>query len=99
MRRRNHQKILKPEFYEKYRTERNNLELFDNAARYLAKKAVSSSLAHSEVGLGGEEGEDGRHAPWGGVVSKSVLASEVVPMLIKLQGMSKRESASPISVI
>jgi cell cycle checkpoint protein len=88
---RNHQKILKPEFFEKFSTERTNLALLDSAAGYLARKAMASSGALSELRLD----DDSRgHAPWGGMLSKGVLAGEVLPMMIKLQGMTKREQTS-----
>ncbi|RSH93942.1 Cell cycle checkpoint protein rad17 [Saitozyma podzolica] len=84
---RKHQKILKPEFFEKFSTERTNLALLDSAAGYLARKAMASSVALSELRLD----DDSRgHAPWGGMLSKGVLAGEVLPMMIKLQGMTKQ---------
>jgi cell cycle checkpoint protein len=62
--------------------------LLDSAAGYLARKAMVSSVALSELRL---DDDSKGHAPWGGMLSKGVLAGEVLPMMIKLQGMTKRE--------
>lgn len=98
-RRRNHQKILKPQFFESYRKERDNKSLLDVAAGYTAKKAVAACNAafdnpggnidtHRRAGETEGEGQDS----WGGVASKGVLAMELVPMMVKIQGLTNRAS-------
>jgi len=88
--RRNQQKILKPQFFERYRLERENLALLDTAAAHIAKKAIAASLALSELQLSTASEE----APWGGLSSKSTLASELVPMMIKIQSLGHSTSHS-----
>ncbi|ORY20600.1 Rad17 cell cycle checkpoint protein-domain-containing protein [Naematelia encephala] len=84
---RNHQKILKPQFFAAFRAEKENQALLETAAGYLAKKAVASSVALSERGLRDDIDSE---VPWGGVSSRYVLAAELLPMMVKLQGMTSR---------
>ena len=66
--------------------ERDNLAHLDTAAGHLAKKAVMASVNLSEKGS-----EVDAEGAWGGVSSKAVMVTELVPMMIKIQGLSKSE--------
>ncbi|KAL7424215.1 RFC checkpoint protein Rad17 [Cryptotrichosporon argae] len=79
------QKVVKPQFFEAYCAERDNTALLDSAAGYLTKRAVASSVALSGFGNGRAQAE----APWGGLLSRAVLVTEVVPMAVKIQSASK----------
>ena len=80
-------KIIKPQFFESYRTERSNVENLDIGAAYLTKRAVAASVRLSELDLNAESGE----APWGGIMTKQAFATEVLPMMLKLQSLSSSE--------
>lgn len=80
---RNHQKIIKPQFFASFRTERENLGHLDTAAGYMAKKAVAASAKLSERPVGGDD-----EGSWGGVPSKTVLATELIPMMVKIQSLT-----------
>jgi cell cycle checkpoint protein len=82
--------VIKPHFFASYRTERDNLGHLDTAAGYLAKKAVAASTRLSERSLD-EATED---APWGGVPTKITLATELVPMMVKIQSLTRSEDAT-----
>lgn len=74
-------KVTKPQFFESYRTERDNSALLDVAAGYMARKAVAShpdSPSHEGDGA----------ASWGGMASRAVLATELVPMAVKIQHLT-----------
>ena len=81
-------KIIKPQFFESYRIERSNVESLDSGAAYLTKKAVAASVRLSELDLQAESSE----AAWGGTMTKQVLATEVLPIMLKLQSLSSSES-------
>lgn len=83
---RTQQKIIKPRFFEAYRTERDNLVHLDTAAGYIAKKAVASSVLLAEKDQ--HDGDD--EAAWGGMASKLVLTTELIPMMVQIQGLSRR---------
>ncbi|TXT13660.1 hypothetical protein VHUM_01027 [Vanrija humicola] len=86
------QKVTKPLFFDSYRLERSNASLLDVARGHFARKAVASSADWVD-GL-----VDDNHAvPWGGLVSKDVLARELVPMAVKVQTLS-RTPLLPVSV-
>ncbi len=85
---RNHQKIIKPHFFESSLTERDNLALLDTASEYITKKAVSASVVLAEKGLKYVTDD----APWGGLASRTVLAAELIPMMVNIQGLTHRES-------
>ena len=85
---RNRQKINKPQFFESYRVEQKNLDNLNYGAGYLSKKAVASSNKLSELDFD----EDHTEASWGGSVQKNVFAAELLPMMIKIQALSRRES-------
>lgn len=95
---RNHQKILKPQFFQAFKDEKRNIELMDTAAAYLAKKGAAASVAMAEIDTITWKGEYADEAPalgiWGGVVSRNVLSCEVVPMLVKMQGLTTSTSFS-----
>jgi cell cycle checkpoint protein len=104
---RDKQKVVKPQFFEAFRKERDNYELLNTAAGYIAKKGVLACTAMalkeedeememSAVNEYGVEGMEGR--PWGGMLSKTVLAVEMIPMMIKIQAMSKSR-LSPLASI
>jgi hypothetical protein len=80
------QKVIKPQFFDCIRQERENYGLLDQAAAYLSKKAAIASVKMSERPLT----EDGSGA-WGGFATKTTLATEIVPMLVKMQGLSSGE--------
>ena len=95
---RRNQKIIKPQFFAAYRAERENVGRLDTAAAYIVKKAVSASVKLAERsanrdGQHGEVHEAQAIGAWGGMPSSRVLATELVPMMIKIQGMSKGASA------
>lgn len=77
--------MVKPQFFESYHTERANTSLLDVATGHLARKAVSASIAYADG-----EADDG--PPWGGTESKLVLATETVPMAVKIQSLSRSGS-------
>lgn len=77
--------MVKPQFFEAYRAERDATSLLDVAAGYLTKKAVAASKAYAN----GETLDEG--SPWGGMASKIVLATETVPATVKIQALSRRE--------
>lgn len=80
------QKVTKPQFFDSYRLERSNASLLDVARGHFAKKAVASSVDWAD-GLVDDENA----VPWGGLLSKDILAREFVPMAVKVQTLSKRE--------
>ncbi len=82
---RNHKRIIKPQFFESYRSERNHLVLLDAAAGYVVKKAVAASVSLAERDLK----YCGPEMPWGGMASKLVLAAELIPMMVKIQSLTK----------
>jgi cell cycle checkpoint protein len=87
---RNHQKVLKPQFFEAYRRERDNVSALDAAIGYIVKKAVTVSEALAEKPLHTETDM----AVWGGVPSRQDLAVELVPMMIKIQALTRSELRS-----
>jgi cell cycle checkpoint protein len=88
---RRNQKVVKPQFFESYKTQRDNLDLLDAAASYMTKKAVTASVKLSERPL--SENDEG---VWGGMPTKTVLATELVPMMVKIQNLSSRKCLSPL---
>ncbi|EJT50597.1 RAD17 isoform 4 [Trichosporon asahii var. asahii CBS 2479] len=82
--------VTKPQFFESYRTERDNGALLDVAAGYMARKAVAS---HPD--WPSNEGDGA--ASWGGMASRAVLATELVPMAVKIQHLTNNPLL-PISV-
>ena len=84
---RNHQKVVKPQFFAAFKAQRDNVELLDTAASYITKKAVAASVKLSNRPL--HESDDG---VWGGMPTKAVLATELVPMMVKIQSLSSRAS-------
>ncbi|KAK8869618.1 hypothetical protein IAR55_000185 [Kwoniella newhampshirensis] len=91
------QKVIKPQFFEAYRTERDNLVALDSATRYTIKKGIVASNI-----LADGNANDEILAPWGGLVSKTVMAGELVPMMVKIQSTTKRPllptSAQPLCI-
>nr|XP_031861175.1 uncharacterized protein CI109_003536 [Kwoniella shandongensis]KAA5528247.1 hypothetical protein CI109_003536 [Kwoniella shandongensis] len=89
------QKVIKPQFFDAYRTERDNMAALDSATRYTMKKAITSSNILADGNVNGEQ-----LAPWGGLVSTNVMASELVPMMVKIQGVTRKpllpSSAQPL---
>lgn len=85
--------MTKPQFFDSYRTERDNNALLDVAAGYMARKAVTS---HTEPSVNADAGA--RAASWGGMASRGVLATELVPMAVKIQSLTNSERASRSSV-
>lgn len=79
------QKVTKPMFFESFRQERDNASLLDVAAGHLAKKVVISNAAYADGATSENE------LVWGGVSAKTTLATETVPMAIKIQSLSQRE--------
>lgn len=83
---RSSQKVTKPQFFEAFRNQRDNGKRLDEAAAHLAKKVVSASAAVADGAL------DPEHAPvWGGLLSKTTLACEVIPETIKIQAFGRRK--------
>ncbi|KAK4685335.1 cell cycle checkpoint protein, partial [Tremellales sp. Uapishka_1] len=82
---RNKQKVLKPQFFEAFRSERDNAQLLNTATGYMVTKGIAASTLLSERDFH-EEGE----APWGGMLGKSALAGEMIPMMVKIQSASLR---------
>ena len=80
-------RFRKPQFFEAFRQERENLGSLDLAAGHLAKKGV-----HTSIKLASEKEIDDDLTPWGGVSSRSVLSTELLPMMIKIQALSSREA-------
>lgn len=77
--------MVKPQFFASYKTQRDNLGLLDAAASYITKKAVTASIKLSERSL--VEHDEG---VWGGMPTKTVLATELVPMMVKIQSLTSR---------
>ncbi|KAK6903145.1 hypothetical protein I203_108408 [Kwoniella mangroviensis CBS 8507] len=73
------QKVVKPQFFESFRLERDNVSSLDHVAGYITKKGVVASNAFADGGGHHELGV------WGGMVNKRVLAGEMVPMMVKIQ--------------
>lgn len=90
---RTNQKITKPQFFESYKSERNNISNLDTASAYITKKAVQASIALSEK----EFNTPAKHGVWGGLHSRFNLAVEMVPMMIKIQNASGSESCMSLS--
>ncbi|WVR05388.1 hypothetical protein IAU60_002402 [Kwoniella sp. DSM 27419] len=82
------QKVLKPQFFEAYRRERDNVSSLENAARYITKKAVSANNEAAEEASSTSDGVD--RAVWGGVLPKRVVINEVLPLMVKIQSATKR---------
>ncbi|ORX33735.1 Rad17 cell cycle checkpoint protein-domain-containing protein [Kockovaella imperatae] len=82
---RNRQKIVKPQFFESYRLSRINTDKLNYGAAYLTKKAIAASA--KLAGAGGAPSVD--DPPWGGMIPKDVIATEMLPMMIKIQSASK----------
>jgi len=78
------QKVVKPQFFDSFRLEKDNAALLSSAAEHLSKQAVAASAAFADG-----EAEDA--PPFGGISSKTVLAAEMVPMALKIQQRSHRE--------
>jgi cell cycle checkpoint protein len=76
-------KLAKPQFFGALHSEKSNAGYLDVAAAYLGSKAVKASSRVSGVALGDES-----EKAWGGLPSKRTLATELVPMLTKMQGMT-----------
>ena len=76
---------MKPQFFEMYRRERDNLSLLDDATAYLVKKAVAASVYLSDSPIAKES----QASPWGGVLSRFTSSTEIVPMALKIQQASK----------
>lgn len=87
---RNHQKVIKPQFFSSFRSERENLAHLDTAAGYMAKKAAIASNKLSEMSSSNGE------ASWGGIPSKLVLSTELVPMMVKIQNLTSRMTTRSI---
>jgi len=58
--------------------------VLDTAAAHIVKKAVASSVALAEQ----PSIDHGDEKPWGGMSTKTVLAAELIPMMIKIQGLT-----------
>ena len=84
---RSRQRIIKPEFFASFRTERDNLALLNAAAEFVTKKAVTSSVSLSEKATV----DVWDIPPWGGMMSRTILATELIPMMMKIQSLTKRE--------
>jgi cell cycle checkpoint protein len=95
------QKVVKPQFFEAFRKERDNYELLNTAAGYIAKKGVLACtvMALKEedevIGMSAVDEYDLEGRPWGGMLSKTVLAVEMIPMMIKIQAMSRSRFPPP----
>lgn len=87
--RRNRQKLHKPQFFKAYKDQRTNTGLVDVAAAYLTKRAVASSCILADMPINAPRAEG--CAVWGGMSTQKVLATEVLPMMIKLQRLADRE--------
>ncbi|WVF71982.1 hypothetical protein IAT40_006793 [Kwoniella sp. CBS 6097] len=79
------QKVIKPQFFESYRQERENTSSLDHVAGYITKKGVIASNAYAD---GDKDMRDS--GVWGGMLSKRVVATETVPMMLKLGSLSRR---------
>ncbi|WRT67333.1 uncharacterized protein IL334_004303 [Kwoniella shivajii] len=94
------QKVTKPQFFESFRLERDNTSALDHVAGYITKKGVMASDTYADGGSR-DDSEDGLGV-WGGMVNKRVLAGELVPMMVKLQTLSRKpflpSSAQPLSL-
>ncbi|WVQ78580.1 hypothetical protein IAT38_000666 [Cryptococcus sp. DSM 104549] len=86
---RKNQKVIKPQFFESYRSERDNLVALDSASRYLQKKGATANNVMADIEAPAKGKELPSHAPWGGLVTKNVLATELVPMMVKIQALSR----------
>ncbi|WVQ69872.1 uncharacterized protein L199_008094 [Kwoniella botswanensis] len=75
------QKVVKPQFFESFRLERDNISSLDHVAGYITKKGVIASNAFADGGAHHDLGV------WGGMVNKRVLVGERVPMMVKIQSL------------
>lgn len=78
--------MVKPQFFDSFKVQRGNLDLLDTAASYITKKAVTASVKLSERPL-----SESNEGVWSGIPTKIVLATELVPMMVKMQSLSKRK--------
>lgn len=85
------QKVTKPQFFDSFKTQRDNLGKVDIASGYIARKAISASniLAEKTIDIDIHD-----EAAWGGLVSRGTLATEMIPMMIKIQSASRRKLPS-----
>jgi cell cycle checkpoint protein len=84
--------VTKPQFFESYKAERDNIFNLDIASAYITKKAVVSSIALSERPLNTARPDGVNEIAWGGLQSRYNLAVEMVPMMIKIQNASGSKS-------
>ncbi|WWC69257.1 uncharacterized protein I206_103195 [Kwoniella pini CBS 10737] len=77
------QKVNKPHFFESYKLERDNTSALAHVAGYITRKGIVASNAFAD----GDVRDEG---VWGGMIDKRVLAGDLVPMMVKLQGLSGR---------
>lgn len=79
--------MTKPQFFQSFKDQRKSSDLVDVASAYVTKKAVTASnvLAEHDANQG-----DAGLGVWGGMASQGVLAAEVLPMMIKMQGLTSR---------
>lgn len=79
--------MVKPQFFDSFRQEKESASLLNAAVEFMSKKAVTASTAFAD-------GEATEAPAWGGISSKGVLATEMVPMALKIQQLSQRKSLS-----
>ena len=84
-------KVTKPQFFQSYKDQRKNNDLVDVASAYVTKKAVAASNILAEQTSFAVDKQTDLGA-WGGMMSQSVLAAEVLPMMVKMQDLTARTS-------
>ncbi|EIW70024.1 hypothetical protein TREMEDRAFT_30228, partial [Tremella mesenterica DSM 1558] len=90
--RRNNQKVIKPQWFDAYRSERENSSRINMTWASLAKQAIKSSSIASDVSLHETLSES---TGWGGIQSRSILATETIPMMLKLEKLHNRPLLPP----
>lgn len=85
---RNHQKIVKPQFFEYLRMRRGRQESVTAAGKWLVAQNVARQGLLTVEETQDDSASSGR---WGGQLSQSVLATEIMPCLRLLKKTGARE--------
>lgn len=85
---RNHQKIVKPQFFEYLRMKRGRQESVTAAGKWLIARSVARQ---GLLSLEDTQDDNESYGRWGGQLSQSVLATEIMPCLRLLKKTGARE--------
>lgn len=89
-------KVLKPQFFAQYRREKENIGHLDTAAAHLVKKGIAASKALADQPL---TQESNAHPPWPGLLTKRVLATEMLPFMFKIGSLARCKNLSYLTHI